>query len=135
MKNKQITELNYLEKRNIKFSNAYSIEQKKEFADYSLNNGNITDAIEMYIALDMHPEVDKLISGFIDNGDYFHYTYVYKLLKKQPEINELKKIKDSAQKNGFNRYAEQAQKEIENIEGNETDIIDKTNTRPTNKQK
>ncbi len=111
-----ITKLDYIEKRNLKYSDSYDDSSREYFAKFSLESGNITDAIDAYSALGNVTELEKILKRMVSEGDLFHYKYINKLLKREINPEDLVLIIENSKNKGLIRYSSEAQQLLESID-------------------
>lgn len=116
-----IKNIDYIEKRNLKYAGTYDDASRELFGRLSLESGNITDAVDVFAVMNNIAELEKILENTISAGDYFHYKYICRLVKREMIRDEIALVIENAKKNGLSRYSAEAQKYLDNLNQAEDD--------------
>lgn len=127
MKKVDFNSIDFIQKRNIKYSRDYDDTFRKEYGEYCLENGNLTDAIDLFSSLNNTGKLEDIKQSVIANGDYFHYKLIHKLQKTDMNDKEINLLMENAISNGYSRYAQEARQYLESLNSMEKSEDDKEN--------
>ncbi|MCU0587497.1 MAG: hypothetical protein MUF52_05000 [Syntrophobacteraceae bacterium] len=112
--------LNCLAKRDLLNQHAVSVETLLRWGGFFEESGLLHDAVDFYRKAGAHEPLKRLMGLAVDEGDLFLFKRLLKVLEVEPDVEQWRRLGESARSRGKLSFAAEALRLAGDDEGSAT---------------